>query len=119
LLLACAHPVCIWQVENTREALGAIRTGRPSPKLFDKVMVSAYGSESPLPQVASPPSRLYPRALIPAGGSMRAVLEALGWREQDGWQALLEPVLQAARAQKDACATDACARTGSLSLSVP
>jgi len=40
-------------VENTREALGAIRTGRPSPKLFDKVMVSAYGSESPLPQVAS------------------------------------------------------------------
>ena len=24
-------------LENTREALGAIRTGRPSPNIFDKV----------------------------------------------------------------------------------
>ena len=40
-------------VENTREALGAIRTGRPSPKMFDKVMVSAYDAETPLPQLAT------------------------------------------------------------------
>jgi len=40
-------------VENTREALGAIRTGRPSPNIFDKVMVEYYGAETPLPQVAT------------------------------------------------------------------
>jgi len=40
-------------VENTREALGAIRSGRPSPKIFDKVMVDSYGAPTPLPNIAT------------------------------------------------------------------
>jgi len=40
-------------VENTRDALGAVRTGRPSPNLLDKVMVDYYGAPTPLPQVAA------------------------------------------------------------------
>jgi len=40
-------------LESTKGALAAIRTGRPSPNILDKVMVPSYGSESPLPQLAS------------------------------------------------------------------
>ncbi|EKX50618.1 hypothetical protein GUITHDRAFT_157295 [Guillardia theta CCMP2712] len=40
-------------VENTREALATIRTGRPSPNIFDKVLVDYYDVPTPLPQIAS------------------------------------------------------------------
>ena len=40
-------------VEALKHALAKIRTGRATPALLDSVMVSYYGSMTPLPQVAN------------------------------------------------------------------
>lgn len=40
-------------VSVLQEDLDGLRTGRANPKILDKVMVTAYGSELPLQQVAS------------------------------------------------------------------
>lgn len=40
-------------VEALRHALAKIRTGRATPALLDSVMISYYGSKTPLPQVAN------------------------------------------------------------------
>ena len=40
-------------VESVRKELSAIRTGRASLSLLDGVMVSAYGSDMPINQVAA------------------------------------------------------------------
>jgi ribosome recycling factor len=40
-------------VESTRHDLQAIRTGRANPALVERVEVSYYGSQMPLPQVAT------------------------------------------------------------------
>jgi ribosome recycling factor len=39
-------------VESTRNELGTIRTGRASPHLLDRVVVEAYGAQSPIKQLA-------------------------------------------------------------------
>ena len=39
-------------VESTRNELGTIRTGRASPHLLDRVVVDAYGAQSPIKQLA-------------------------------------------------------------------
>jgi ribosome recycling factor len=38
-------------VESTRNELGTIRTGRASPHLLDRVVVDAYGAQSPIKQL--------------------------------------------------------------------
>lgn len=40
-------------IEALKHALAKIRTGRATPALLDSVMVSYYGSKTPLPQVAN------------------------------------------------------------------
>jgi len=40
-------------VDSLHHALAKIRTGRATPALLDSVMVSYYGSKTPLPQVAN------------------------------------------------------------------
>jgi ribosome recycling factor len=50
-------------VEDLRRELNAIRTGRASPALLDRIMVEAYGSQMPLNQVATI-SVPEPRALL-------------------------------------------------------
>ena len=40
-------------VDSTRNEFGAIRTGRATPALLDRLHVEAYGSSVPLKQVAS------------------------------------------------------------------
>ena len=39
-------------VESLEEDLAGVRTGRASPALVEKIMVSAYGQEMPLQQLA-------------------------------------------------------------------
>ena len=39
-------------VDSTRNELGTIRTGRASPHLLDRVVVDAYGAQSPIKQLA-------------------------------------------------------------------
>ena len=61
-------------IESTRHDLQAIRTGRASPSLLDRVEVEYYGSKMPLPQVATvsaPEARLlviapWDRGALPA-----------------------------------------------------
>jgi ribosome recycling factor len=38
-------------VDSTRNELGTIRTGRASPHLLDRVVVDAYGAQSPIKQL--------------------------------------------------------------------
>ena len=40
-------------IESLRRDLSTIRTGRANPSLLDRVMVDAYGGQSPINQVAS------------------------------------------------------------------
>jgi ribosome recycling factor len=40
-------------VQNLKDGFGALRTGRASAALFDKIRVDAYGDKSPLNQVAN------------------------------------------------------------------
>jgi ribosome recycling factor len=40
-------------VANLKEGFGALRTGRASPALFDRIRVDYYGEKSPLNQVAN------------------------------------------------------------------
>lgn len=40
-------------LDNLKEELGSIRTGRASPALFDKITVPYYGTPTPLGQVAT------------------------------------------------------------------
>jgi ribosome recycling factor len=40
-------------VANLKEGFGALRTGRASPSLFDRIRVDYYGEKSPLNQVAN------------------------------------------------------------------
>ena len=39
-------------VESTRNELATVRTGRASPHLLDRLIVDAYGAESPIKQLA-------------------------------------------------------------------
>lgn len=40
-------------VENSREKLGTVRTGRASPALLDRVQVDYYGTSTPINQMAN------------------------------------------------------------------
>jgi len=40
-------------IHSLEEALTKLRTGRANPALLDKIMVSYYGTDTPLPQMAS------------------------------------------------------------------
>jgi ribosome recycling factor len=40
-------------VESTKASLASIRTGRPSPNLLDRVLVDYYGTNTPIPNVAT------------------------------------------------------------------
>ena len=40
-------------VESTKASLASIRTGRPSPNLLDRVLVDYYGTNTPVPNVAT------------------------------------------------------------------
>ena len=39
-------------VESTRNEFATVRTGRASPHLLDRVVVDAYGAQSPIKQLA-------------------------------------------------------------------
>ena len=47
-----AHEKMSKAVEHLREEFGAVRTGRATPALVEKLRVEAYGSEVPMQQVA-------------------------------------------------------------------
>jgi ribosome recycling factor len=47
-----AHEKMTKAVEHLREEFGAVRTGRATPALVEKLRVEAYGSEVPMQQVA-------------------------------------------------------------------
>ncbi|MFT4048387.1 MAG: ribosome recycling factor [Solirubrobacterales bacterium] len=40
-------------VENSREKLGTVRTGRASPALLDRIQVDYYGTQTPINQTAN------------------------------------------------------------------
>lgn len=52
-LLGEADERMLKTVENTREKLGTVRTGRASPALLDRVSVDYYGTQTPLNQMAN------------------------------------------------------------------
>lgn len=52
-LLDDADERMLKSVENTREKLGTVRTGRASPALLDRVSVDYYGTQTPLNQMAN------------------------------------------------------------------
>lgn len=53
LLLNDADQRMIKSVENSREKLGTVRTGRASPALFDRVQADYYGTKTPISQMAN------------------------------------------------------------------
>lgn len=70
-------------VSVLEEEFGGLRTGRASPSLLDRIMVSAYGSEMPLNQVATisvPEARLL-MVNVWDRGNIQAVERAI--RESD------------------------------------
>ena len=53
MLLADADDRMVKSVENSREKLGTVRTGRASPALLDRVQVDYYGTQTPINQMAN------------------------------------------------------------------
>ncbi|MBI4898825.1 MAG: ribosome recycling factor [Actinobacteria bacterium] len=52
-LLEDAHERMLKSVENARDKLATVRTGRASPALLDRVSVDYYGTQTPLNQMAN------------------------------------------------------------------
>lgn len=52
-LLAEADERMLKTVDNTRDKLATVRTGRASPALLDRVTVDYYGTQTPLNQMAN------------------------------------------------------------------
>jgi ribosome recycling factor len=52
-LLSDADGRMVKSVENSREKVGTVRTGRASPALLDRVQVDYYGTKTPLNQMAN------------------------------------------------------------------
>lgn len=52
-LLADADERMTKSVENSREKLATVRTGRASPALLDRVQVDYYGTQTPINQMAN------------------------------------------------------------------
>lgn len=74
-----AHDKMRKAVDHLKDEFGAVRTGRATPALVEKIKVDYYGTETPLQQLAgfSVPE---PRVLVVAPydkGSMKAIEKAL------------------------------------------
>jgi ribosome recycling factor len=52
-LLSDADERMIKSVENSREKVGTVRTGRASPALLERVQVDYYGTKTPINQMAN------------------------------------------------------------------
>lgn len=81
-LLADAGERMLKSVENARDKLATVRTGRASPALLDRVSVDYYGTQTPLNQmanIAAAEARLltvspYDKSALPA--IERAIIDA-------------------------------------------
>jgi ribosome recycling factor len=77
--LSESHEKMMKAVEHLRDEFGAVRTGRATPALVEKLRVEAYGSEVPMQQVAgfSVPE---PRVLVISPydkGNLKAIEKAI------------------------------------------